>query len=116
MRHPTWSPGPGLVPGVHARWARPPVSVSGISYDLIRQLEPAGGQIIDLGPSAEITGSIKVGSQIQLETGIIRDRNGNPVPDGTPVEFHLRYPTESLALAPKIGNHRQRQGAHHGRA
>ena len=79
----------------------PPVSVSGINYDLIRQLEPAGGQIISLGPSAEITGSIKVGSQIQLETGIIRDRNGNPVPDGTPVEFHLRYPTESLALAPK---------------
>jgi beta-N-acetylhexosaminidase len=79
----------------------PPVSVSGINYDLIRQLEPAGGQIISLGPSAEITGSIKVGSQILLETGIIRDRNGNPVPDGTPVEFHLRYPTESLALAPK---------------
>jgi hypothetical protein len=64
-------------------------------------LEPAGGQIISLGPSAEITGSIKVGSQNLLETGIIRDRNGNPVPDGTPVEFHLRYPTESLALAPK---------------
>jgi beta-N-acetylhexosaminidase len=79
----------------------PPVSVSGINYDLIRQLEPAPGQIISLGPSAEITGSIKVGSQILLETGIIRDRNGNPVPDGTPVEFHLRYPTESLALAPK---------------
>jgi beta-N-acetylhexosaminidase len=79
----------------------PPVSVSGINYDLIRQLEPAPGQIIPLGPSAEITGSIKVGSQILLETGVIRDRNGNPVPDGTPVEFHLRYPTESLALAPK---------------
>ena len=27
----------------------PPVSVSGINYDLIRQLEPAGGQIIELG-------------------------------------------------------------------
>ena len=79
----------------------PPVSVSGINYDLIRQLEPAPGQIIALGPSAEITGSIKVGSQILLETGIILDRNGNPVPDGTPVEFHLRYPTESLLLAPK---------------
>ena len=78
-----------------------PVSVSGINYDLIRQLEPASGQILSLGPSAEITGSIKVGSQIVLETGVIRDRNGNPVPDGTPVEFNLRYPTESLVLAPK---------------
>ena len=42
-----------------------------------------------------------MGSQIVLETGVIRDRNGHPVPDGTPVEFNLRYPTESLVLAPK---------------
>ena len=82
----------------------PPVSVSGINYELIRQLEPAAGQIISLNPvepAEELRGSIKVGSQIVLETGVIRDRNGNPVPDGTPVEFRLAYPTESLVLAPK---------------
>lgn len=83
----------------------PPVSVAGISYELIRQLEPAPGQIIALGPVGAgevITRSIQVGSQLELETGLILDRNGHPVPDGTLVEFHLRYPAESLALAPKI--------------
>lgn len=83
----------------------PPVSVTGINYELIRQLEPAPGQIITLSPVGAgevITRSIQVGSQLELETGIIRDRKGHPVPDGTLVEFNLRYPTESLALAPKI--------------
>ncbi|MGQ9489352.1 MAG: glycoside hydrolase family 3 N-terminal domain-containing protein [Anaerolineae bacterium] len=83
----------------------PPVSVAGINYELIRQLEPAPGQIIALNPVGAgevITRSIQVGSQLELETGLIVDRNGHPVPDGTLVEFHLRYPAESLALAPKI--------------
>ncbi len=83
----------------------PPVSVAGINYELIRQLEPAPGQIISLNPvgaSEVITRSIQVGSQLELETGLILDRNGHAVPDGTLVEFHLRYPAESLALAPKI--------------
>ena len=83
----------------------PPVTVTGINYELINQLEPAPGQVIALAPIGAgdvITGSIQVGSQIGLETGIILDQKGHPVPDGTPVEFNLRYPTESLALAPKI--------------
>lgn len=83
----------------------PPVSVTGINYELIRELEPAAGQIIPLAPvstSGVITGSIQVGGQITLEAGVILDRKGHPVPDGTPVEFYLRYPTESLALAPKV--------------
>lgn len=83
----------------------PPVSVAGISYELIRQLEPASGQIIPINPVGAadvITRSIQVGSQIELETGVILDRKGHPVPDGTLVEFHLRYPAESLALAPQV--------------
>ncbi len=83
----------------------PPVSVTGINYDLSRQLEPAAGQIIALNPVSAgevITRSIQVGSQLELETGVILDRQGHPVPDGTLVEFYLRYPTESLALAPKV--------------
>lgn len=83
----------------------PPVTVAGINYELINQLEPAPGQVIGLAPVSSgdvISGSIKVGSQIELETGVILDRKGHPVPDGTPVEFSLRYPTESLALAPKV--------------
>jgi beta-N-acetylhexosaminidase len=83
----------------------PPVSVPGINYDLIRQLEPDPGQVINLtpiGPAEVISGSIQVGSQIELEAGIILDRKGHPVPDGTPVEFELVYPTEGLALAPQV--------------
>ncbi len=83
----------------------PPVSVTGINYDLSQQLEPAAGQIISLNPVSAgevITRSIRVGSQLELETGVILDRKGHPVPDGTLAEFYLRYPTESLALAPKV--------------
>lgn len=84
---------------------RPPVSVPGINYDLIRQLEPDPGQVISLnpiGPAEVISGSIEIGSVVELETGAIFDRNGHLVPDGTPVEFHLAYPSESLVLAPKV--------------
>ncbi len=83
-----------------------PVTISGINYELIRRLEPASGQIIALGVvgagegSSPGTISIQVGSKIPLETGIILDRNGRPVPDGTPVQFNLSYPAEALNLAP----------------
>ncbi len=83
----------------------PPVTVSGINYELIRELEPAPGQIIGLvpiGPPEVISGSIGVGSQVIVETAVILDRKGHPVPDGTPVEFHKLYPAEALALAPNV--------------
>lgn len=86
----------------------PPVTVTGINYELIKILEPAAGQIIALGPggsgpdSATLKASIQVGSRIPLETGVILDRKGHPVPDGTVVEFHLHYPGEALELAPRI--------------
>jgi beta-N-acetylhexosaminidase len=81
----------------------PPVTVAGINYELINQLEPASGQIISLARSTEgdnqKSPAIQVGSTLDLETGVIVDHNGHPVPDGTPVDFHLRYPTEALQLA-----------------
>ncbi len=81
----------------------PPVSVGGINYVLINQLESAPGQIISLARSTEglneKSPAIQVGSSLDLETGVIVDHNGHPVPDGTPVDFHLRYPTEALQLA-----------------
>ena len=85
-----------------------PVSVAGVNYDLIKQLEPSPNQIIGLsptGPAQDASGSrasIQVGSRIPVETGVILDRNGRPVPDGTLVEFRLRYPAEGLELAPKV--------------
>ena len=80
----------------------PPVTITGINYELIRQLEPSAGQVITISPvglAEEISGAIQVGSRLPLQTGVIVDRNGHPVPDGTPVEFLLRYPTEGLELA-----------------
>jgi beta-N-acetylhexosaminidase len=85
-----------------------PVTITGINYVLLNQLESAPGQIISLAPLGatgglkEKTAAIQVGSAITLETGVIVDHNGHPVPDGTPVEFHLRYPTEALQLAPVL--------------
>jgi hypothetical protein len=38
------------------------------------------------------------GNEIRLRTTVIRDRNGNPVPDGTDVVFSLRYPAENVFL------------------
>jgi beta-N-acetylhexosaminidase len=86
----------------------PPVTVTGINYVLINRLEPASGQLIPLGPVGPAesfsgdTASIQVGKSITVETGVILDRNGHPVPDGMPVEFNLRYPAEALQLAPLV--------------
>ncbi len=89
-----------------------PVSVPGVSYDLITQLEPDPRQIIQVGlaesfepergtPTAEDvprTVDVQIGDTITLRTSVILDRNGNPVPDGTPVTFILGYPNEGIEL------------------
>lgn len=77
----------------------PPVSVDGIRYDLFRQTQPNPAQIIKLflvldgetqAPPAERPVDAAIGEILTLQTGIITDRNGNPVPDGTVVRFMLR--------------------------
>lgn len=83
-----------------------PVSVPGLNYDLISRLEPDPGQVIqlELANLQPVSGTspsaidVSVGDQITLRTGTIRDRNGNPVPDGTPVTFILGYPAERIEL------------------
>ena len=75
--------GAGAVPRVHPCRVRRRSPSTGINYELINQLEPAPGQIISLSPVGSgdvISGSIQVGSQIELETGVILDRNGHPCP------------------------------------
>jgi hypothetical protein len=37
-----------------------------------------------------------VGDQLEISTGVILDHNGNPVPNGTPVQFVFAYPQEGL--------------------
>ncbi|NIO69837.1 MAG: hypothetical protein GTN71_12610, partial [Anaerolineae bacterium] len=87
----------------------PPVTVQGINYDLILRMEPDPDQVIEImpinafmegTPTEETPGSIgvKVGDTLELQTGIIKDKNGHPVPDGTPVVFRFFYPAETLEL------------------
>jgi len=77
-----------------------PVSVSGIWYDLQTVTSPDPDQIISLSqnmpsPSTLIGGTQTpvptstpyIGQTISVKTGIIVDHNGNPVPDGTEVQF-----------------------------
>jgi beta-N-acetylhexosaminidase len=73
-----------------------PVDIPGVGYQLFNQTQPDPGQVIEL--YIDIDGSIQsppseepletaVGDTLRLQTGIIHDRNGHPVPDGTLVQF-----------------------------
>ncbi|MGW8250697.1 MAG: glycoside hydrolase family 3 N-terminal domain-containing protein, partial [Anaerolineales bacterium] len=78
-----------------------PVSVPGVGYDLITMTSPDPNQVIPLTLDQEVqppadlsitpepmpTPEIRLGSNLAVRTGIIIDRNGHPVPDGTPVQF-----------------------------
>ena len=39
--------------------------------------------------------TLRVGDTMRLRTGVIVDRNGHPVPDGTPVRFYFQYDGEA---------------------
>lgn len=73
-----------------------PVNIEGIGYQLFTQTQPDPGQVIELyiadegniqSPPSEEPLERAIGDTLRLQTGIIRDHNGNPVPDGTPVRF-----------------------------
>ncbi|HUF39446.1 MAG TPA: glycoside hydrolase family 3 N-terminal domain-containing protein [Anaerolineales bacterium] len=78
-----------------------PVSVSGVGYDLIRAMEPDPAQLIVLSIISPVIEALvppleqepaepiemDLNQQMTLETSVITDHNGNPVPDGTPVQF-----------------------------
>ena len=79
-----------------------PVTVQGISYDLIEITSPDPEQTIpislDLSSVVQITTTpetpippspFEIGDVIPLITGVIVDHNGHQVPDGTPVRFML---------------------------
>jgi beta-N-acetylhexosaminidase len=91
-----------------------PVGIPGVSPldlspdpDQTIQLEPV--QIIDAKGNVTLlekqthditTLDLNVGEGILFRTSIIMDRNGNPVPDGTLVNFFRAYPKEGLWLEP----------------
>ena len=76
-----------------------PVSVSALGYDLTRQTEPEPTQVIQLAIGDEVIEGqptpsplrLRVGDTAKIRTGPIVDRNGYPVPDGTPVRFLFQY-------------------------
>ena len=74
----------------------PPVDIAGIDYNLFGATQPASNQVIDLfvvrdgalqSPASDEPLELVVGESLRLRTGVIRDHNGHPVPDGTPVQF-----------------------------
>ncbi len=83
-----------------------PVSIPGIGYDLIDVTSPSPDQIIQLffDQPAEANGGtqqpldLRVGDMLKVRTGTILDHNGNPVPDGTQVQFTVSYLSEGLGL------------------
>jgi beta-N-acetylhexosaminidase len=75
---------------------RSPVDVEGIRYDLFQVTNPNPEQVIELyivdqgtlkSPPGEEPLEVLPGATLRLQTGVIVDHNGNPVPDGTPVQF-----------------------------
>ena len=85
-----------------------PVSVPGVGYDLNTATMPDPAQVIPLfidSPAVNQTGLgtleptpapvFRVGDVIPLRTGVIYDRNRNPVPDGTSVRFLYSVISES---------------------
>ncbi len=70
----------------------PPVDVTGINYDLERQLVPDPNQslpLVRLEPAGG--GSVLPPVEVTLLAGPILDHNGQPVPDGTRVTFYAEY-------------------------
>jgi beta-N-acetylhexosaminidase len=94
-----------------------PVSIESVNYNLLEeQTAPYPGQTIDLTIYAKngvtVTQTLEgtpaatpqqpmeyqVGDTLTLRTGVIRDHNGHPVPDQTPVEFWFTYSPEAGGL------------------
>ncbi len=87
-----------------------PVSILGTGYDLIVATSPDPDQVIQLffdqegaaagEPAAGAPGppDLRVGDSLRLRTGVIVDHNGNPVPDGTLVQFTISYLSEGLGF------------------
>ncbi|MBE2220198.1 MAG: hypothetical protein IAF02_01575, partial [Anaerolineae bacterium] len=76
---------------------RSPVNIEGVSYQIRTQTNPNPNQVIELyiadnagvtqSPASDAPLETAVGDTLHLQTGTITDYNGNPVPDGTLVQF-----------------------------
>lgn len=75
-----------------------PVSVPGITYDLNTQLQPDPAQELTVSRVDAEETTLNIGDEYQIQTSIIKDRNGHPVPDGTKVTFLFTDPTDPTYL------------------
>jgi beta-N-acetylhexosaminidase len=92
-----------------------PVSIPGIGYTLSEATLPDQEQIYgltvypaDTGPPPEVGEGTaqppveyRIGDTIIIETGMVLDHNGNPVPDSTPVQFLLNTTTADGSTSPR---------------
>jgi beta-N-acetylhexosaminidase len=108
--------------GEFAPAGKPPVNVTGINYNLVIQTSPDPNQAITLNyaiskpvvatqtpesaeantPTPEPTEEgptpepqPETGDALKLQTSVIVDHNGHPVPDGTPGQFIFTYPLDA---------------------
>ncbi|MFN8413490.1 MAG: glycoside hydrolase family 3 N-terminal domain-containing protein [Anaerolineales bacterium] len=94
-----------------------PVSISGIGYDMINVMAPDPNQIIplflDLAPDPAQAGAsntpeptaiplFRIGDTIAIRTGVIKDNNGHPVPDGTVVRFSILLTGEGGGILKQV--------------
>jgi beta-N-acetylhexosaminidase len=80
-----------------------PVSVEGANYDLASVLQPEPSQVIVLERVSPPEGILYVGgAPLVVRTGVIRDGNGHPVPDGTSVDFAGHYQEEDVFVTPQV--------------
>jgi hypothetical protein len=72
------------------------VNIEGIRYDLFETTKPDPNQVIELfiiddgtpkSPPSQEPLEVVPGATLRLQTGVLVDKNGNPVPDGTLVQF-----------------------------
>lgn len=91
-----------------------PVSVSSVRYDLVTATSPDPNQIIQLSlvdpdqsttttPVAQVTPEVRepllaIGETVDIEAGVLLDKNRNPVPDGTVVRFTFRSLTDNVII------------------
>jgi beta-N-acetylhexosaminidase len=82
----------------------PPVDVPGVAYELATVLQPGPDQTIGLERLSppEDEPLYVGGDALVVRSGVILDRNGHPVPDGTHVEFRASYLQSDIFVEPQV--------------
>lgn len=76
-----------------------PVSIEGINYDLVTQLEPDPDQPLSLTQLAPGETVPTVPVTLRVRTALVQDRNGHAVADGTQVIFEAREASSGRIVA-----------------